>query len=649
LAEYLLPMAEAFSRFMPDVTDIASRAMLYSQIDQFKAGVVEGDLVVAKGGLVYTNELVPAFERARLGALFVTGSLIAPNATIAEPDIDWSPLLKIKGNVVAQNLCLGGSASEIDGDVTVTGVLMGYYNHGQIHIHGKTRAHLVLVDDYRFTFDGPVERKYVASGGAEIQIPVDYERDRLDLILVPEVIDETNFVHDGVILDRLKRGLPILRPEHEIGTPPPLQLSVKGAARLAELRARKARGEDVAQVNFEKCELRSIPEEIREFSSARELVLTNNQVKTVPAWIGDFEGLEVLRLDDCGLDTIPREIARLPRLRKLDLKDNPVTSLPFGTDSFRSVEILSIGQTYQTASDDFVANLDLAQFPWLRVIKQDYDINAVEELVYHESDELWSNPHLEILDIGWPALKYGIPAGLLRARNLRALATRVNAAQLGSAVWRLPIFEHLEYLSTGYNDLSRVQLARLYDGLPRAFISTENIDGKGESDFPQADRLWKIDRDITNRRFSEAIAALDEMVEPVNLRRPFLPTRLHARLMTLCVRARRIAAEEEQDRGRRQAMADAALGWADRVLSVLPQNPEGCWYLDTHQLWLVRLECLYARATGCSLRETPDAAAAKAVLDTAQSELDRFLKPVNASWYAKESAIARELRVRIPA
>jgi hypothetical protein len=140
LAEYLLPMAEAFSRFMPEVTDIASRAMLYSQIDQFKAGVVEGDLVVSKGGLVYTNELVPAFERARLGALFVTGSLIAPNATIAEPDIDWSPLLKIKGNVVAQNLCLGGSASEIDGDVTVTGVLMGYYNHGQIHIHGKTRV-----------------------------------------------------------------------------------------------------------------------------------------------------------------------------------------------------------------------------------------------------------------------------------------------------------------------------------------------------------------------------------------------------------------------------------------------------------------------------------------------------------------------------
>src|SRR5215475_2902241 len=125
LAEYLLPLAEAFKRFMPDVIDIDSRTMIYSQADQFKAGVVEGDLTITGDGLAMTNELVPAFNNARMAALFITGSLLAPNATIAEPDIDWSPMLKIKGSVVAKNLCLGGSASEIDGDVTVEGVLMG--------------------------------------------------------------------------------------------------------------------------------------------------------------------------------------------------------------------------------------------------------------------------------------------------------------------------------------------------------------------------------------------------------------------------------------------------------------------------------------------------------------------------------------------
>jgi hypothetical protein len=258
-------MTEAFSRFMPDVHDVASRTMTYSQAGKFKAGILEADLVVDKTGLVYTNEMVPAFADAPLGALFITGSLLAPAATIAEPDIDWSPLLKAKGNVVAKNLCLGGSASEIDGDVTIEDTLFGYYNHGQMRIRGRTRARLILVSDYELIFDGPVERTYVASSGGRINIPVNYGSGRLDLLLVPEVMDETNFLHDGVVLDRLKRGPPILRPDNEIGRPPPLGLSAKAAARLAELRAQKARGDDLSLITLEKCELRFVPDELRNF------------------------------------------------------------------------------------------------------------------------------------------------------------------------------------------------------------------------------------------------------------------------------------------------------------------------------------------------------------------------------------------------
>ena len=77
MAEYLLSMAEAFSRFMPDVSDIASRTMAFSGLDKFKAGVVEGDLVIDREGLVLTSEMVPAFNDAPLGALFITGSLRA--------------------------------------------------------------------------------------------------------------------------------------------------------------------------------------------------------------------------------------------------------------------------------------------------------------------------------------------------------------------------------------------------------------------------------------------------------------------------------------------------------------------------------------------------------------------------------------------
>src|SRR5262249_40292238 len=162
--------------------------------------------------------------------------------------------------------------------------------------------------------------------------------------------------------------------------------------------------------------------------------------------------------------------------------------------------ILTIGESYHRGSAGFTANLDLSQFPWLRVVEQKYDINSIKELDYRDSQDLWSNPHLEILDISWPALKNGIPAGLLKARNLRALATRVNAAQLGSVLWRLPYFQQLEYLAISYTDLDRVQLARLYDGLPRVFITCSNVDGKSEHDFSEAKKLFSVENSIGQRR-----------------------------------------------------------------------------------------------------------------------------------------------------
>ena len=44
----------------------------------------------------------------------------------------------------------------------------------------------------------------------------------------------------------------------------------------------------------------------------------------------------------------------------------------------------------------------------------------------------------------------------------------------------------------------------------------------------------------------------------------------------------------------------------------------------------------------------PDAAGGRAALDLAQSELDRFLLPVNPHWHGTETAIVRQLRVRVP-
>jgi hypothetical protein len=71
VAEYLLPMTDAFRRFMPEVTRVADRTMTYSRLDRFKAGIVEGDLHVPSDRLILMAEMVPAFKDAPLGALFV--------------------------------------------------------------------------------------------------------------------------------------------------------------------------------------------------------------------------------------------------------------------------------------------------------------------------------------------------------------------------------------------------------------------------------------------------------------------------------------------------------------------------------------------------------------------------------------------------
>jgi hypothetical protein len=67
-----------------------------------------------------------------------------------------------------------------------------------------------------------------ASWSRRLNIPVDCDRDHSDLILAPEVIDETNFVQDGVILDPAEAEL-AYRCAGEIGTPAPPKLSDKGA------------------------------------------------------------------------------------------------------------------------------------------------------------------------------------------------------------------------------------------------------------------------------------------------------------------------------------------------------------------------------------------------------------------------------------
>jgi len=91
----------------------------------------------------------------------------------------------------------------------------------------------------------------------------------------------------------------------------------------------------------------------------------------------------------------------------------------------------------------------------------------------------------------------------------------------------------------------------------------------------------------------------------------------------------------------------ARLGRSRAVAVGLPQNAEGPWYLDGHEFWLVRLQCLYARhrlraahRARCgrgprSIRRRPSSTASSS--------------PSMRIGTARRVAVVNTLRVRIPA
>jgi hypothetical protein len=93
-------------------------------------------------------------------------------------------------------------------------------------------------------------------------------------------------------------------------------------------------------------------------------------------------------------------------------------------------------------------------------------------------------------------------------------------------------------------------------------------------------------------------------------------------------------------------MAVAALKWTDRVLK--------CSAKQSGSMLVSRPSPALAGSPAMPLcpcdrlRAVPDASVAKAAVKLAQSELDRFLSPVDPSWHGHESAAVRTFRVRIP-
>ncbi len=152
--------AQDESGFRNDITqDLVSQKIRFINGDC----EVTGDLVLELGeGFVEEDGIIVK------GNLKVTGNIINKST-------DYGPFLFVTGNVTAKNLIAGGSEVVVLGNVTVTGVIFGFYNHGRIKITGKTKAKAIIASDHVVELNSSdIEALTVSGSGPKIT-----EKDKL--------------------------------------------------------------------------------------------------------------------------------------------------------------------------------------------------------------------------------------------------------------------------------------------------------------------------------------------------------------------------------------------------------------------------------------------------------------------------------------
>jgi hypothetical protein len=639
----ILPAAEALPRFFPD----AARVMAIPggvNPERAKMLLVEGDLTVARRGLVATNALLPELtgqlaDEETLVAIVVTGSLRAPDAVLMEPDYDWSPRFKVDGDMEVKSLCLGGSASLIGGDLTVSEALFGFYNHGRLHVGGRTTARIILAADYQFVFQGPVAVEYALSNAGRMNIPAAFEADRLHLVLHPDVIDDNNSVKDGEIIRWLEQDKSILRPARSIGKKPKPALSRAAKERIAAIMARAEAGEIITAIDLSKCELRFVPEEIRQFKALRTLQLSGNAVKKLPDWIGELAALTVLEAEDCGLRKIPDGLAHLPELRRLCVAQNDLAALPGG---FGALEHLRVGGSYNDLSVDFVANLDLAPFPALRYAELKYAGSPT--LTYSSKADQWNAPALEYLDIDCKL--EGLPPNLFKAKRLKGLAITLTPDNIDAALDLKERLPDLDVLSLGYEDVPGAEVQAVASTLPGVYLRARYCpDFRIEMEHPLYRLNGNLGSALRARKYDEATPMAEQLIALLDLSKPRFEAEFIEGALRHCVDAFVFDAATASPTDKAAKVMRAA-ELADRILAFLPKTGALCWLLHQRDLGLLRLACLLGQANRFLHQPKPDRDAALAVLDAAQAEVDAWMDKTNA-WFMERAGWIAALRAKV--
>ncbi len=87
--------------------------------------------------------------------IIIKGDLFVNN--IYNFETDYGIHLIVLGNVIAKNIIVGGQDINISGNLTISEVFLGFYNHGSMFVEGNVNCPTIIIEDYSFVTNGEVD------------------------------------------------------------------------------------------------------------------------------------------------------------------------------------------------------------------------------------------------------------------------------------------------------------------------------------------------------------------------------------------------------------------------------------------------------------------------------------------------------------
>ena len=180
-----------------------------------------------------------------------------------------------------------------------------------------------------------------------------------------------------------------------------------GKAGLAARAIRGAFYENSTTLDLSNFDLKSLPAEIGNLTSLVYLNLENNQLKSLPAEIGSLTSLGLFSVSNNQLQSLPAEIGNLTSLGLLSLDHNPLQSLPAEIGNLTSLVALNLNENILQSLPAEIGNLTSL-----------VELHLFENLLKSLPVEIGNLTHLTYLDLEDNRLQ-SLPAEIGNLTSLR--------------------------------------------------------------------------------------------------------------------------------------------------------------------------------------------------------------------------------------